>query len=436
MNLKKNMVLTVLLLAATLVLCGCSGGLDHYDQLDAEGYTVSVKFDANGGVFTTNTSVIVDSYDLSKAPVSGGKAQIALLSPDNALRGNNAFTAVNNGYFLAGWYAERTETLDENGNPVVVYGEKWDFATSRLELDPNGSYAASQPELTLYAAWVPLFSVEIYDLHSGEYVNKFTFNPEDGTVLTLPAWSEATGEMDMASFPKYSGHTYNGIYLDEKGTEAVTGDTLQHPGVVDYTNGAGKDTVLKLYVDFLEGEWFHIYNAQQFKEHASVSGNYVLHADLDFSDVIWPTSLMYGNFSGTIEGNGHTMANISITQNNNSKTNAGLFGALAEDASLQDVSFHNITFTLKAGTRVSGAAYGLFAGTISDGAGIANVSITQSKLQIHSDCYFGTSDYAIGLVCGMGQSDAVSAWEIQCVAVGDAPETVVFTVDGNTVTLS
>lgn len=436
MNLKKNIMLSVLLLAVVGMLCGCAAVQSHYGQLDTEGYTVSVKFDANGGIFTTNTATIVDSYDISKAPVSGGKAQIALLSPDNAVRGTNAFTAVNNGYFLAGWYAQRMETLDENGNPVVVYGEKWDFATSRLELDPNGEYTAAEPELTLYAAWVPLFTVEIYDLHSGEYVNQFSFNPADGTQFTLPAWDQSTGAMELFDFPKYSGHTYNGVYLDAAGTQAVTDTTITHPGVVDYTNGMGKDTSLKLYVDFLEGEWFHIYTAEQFADHASVSGNYVLYADLDFKDVIWPTSLMYGTFSGTIDGNGHTMQNIQITQNNNSKTNAGLFGTLADGACVQNVAFRNITFTIKAGTRVAGASYGLFAGTIADAAQISQVSILDSQLQIHSDCYFGTNDYAIGLVCGMGNSDAVDSWQIQCVAVGDKPEKVAFTVDGNTVTLS
>lgn len=428
MNLKKNITLTVLLLTAVLLLCGCAEGRSHYDQLDTEGYTVSVKFDANGGIFTTNTATIVDSYDLSKAPVVDGKVRIALLSPDNAVRGTNAFTAVNNGYFLAGWYAERTES--------GAYSKKWDFAADCLELDPNGQYTASQPVLTLYAVWVPLFEVEIYDLHSGEYVNRFTFDPADGMEFTLPAWNRDTGAIDQNDFPKCNGYTYNGVYLDAEGTQPVTGETVTHPGAVDYASGVGQNTKLKLYVDFLEGEWFHIYNAEQFADNASVSGNYILHADLDFADVIWPTSLMYGTFSGSIDGNGHTMQNISITQNNNSKTNAGIFGSLADTACVENVNFRNITVTIKAGTRVAGASFGLFAGTISDGAMVGNVSITESQLQIHSDCYFGTNDYAIGLVCGMGNSEMVHSWDIQCVAVGDEPEKVIFAVDGNTVTLS
>ena len=97
MKLKTKGILILLLLLTVLLVTGCAEEPTPYEVNDAEHFTVSVKYDANGGTFTTNTAVIVDSYD---AAATGGK--IALLSPDNALRRNDAFTAVNNGYFLAG----------------------------------------------------------------------------------------------------------------------------------------------------------------------------------------------------------------------------------------------------------------------------------------------------------------------------------------------
>ena len=118
--MKRKWILTALLVLA-LVLSACGAEESPYAVNDSQGYTLSVKYDANGGIFTTNTSVMVDSYDLSQVPQDGGKASIALLQPDNALRGNDAFTAVKNGYFLAGWYAGRTETgTDEEGNPTYT----------------------------------------------------------------------------------------------------------------------------------------------------------------------------------------------------------------------------------------------------------------------------------------------------------------------------
>ena len=144
---------------------------------------------------------------------------------------------------------------------------------------------------------------------------------------------------------------------------------------------------------------------------------------------------MYGNFNGKINGNGHTFKNITFRQTNNSKVNAGLFGNLTEKANISDVTFENVTFTIQAGTRVAGTSYGLLAGTISDAAQISNVKILSSVLKIDSKCYFGVTDYTIGLVCGMGNPEVVAGAEITCEATGDNPENVQIAVSGNQVTV-
>ena len=101
--------LAALVLATVLVLTGCRAELTPYETNNDKGYTVSVRYDANGGIFTTNTSVIVDSYNLADLPKdSNGDVKIPLLEPNHPNRGKEAFTAVKNGYFLAGWYAQRT----------------------------------------------------------------------------------------------------------------------------------------------------------------------------------------------------------------------------------------------------------------------------------------------------------------------------------------
>jgi len=65
---------------------------------------------------------------------------------------------------------------------------------------------------------------------------------------------------------------------------------------------------------------------------------------------------------------------------------------------------------------------------------LENLQILSSKLQIDSGCYFGTDDYTIGLLCGMGSAN-VDYSQIACVAVGANPETVKITVNDNQVTL-
>ncbi len=433
----KTILLTMLVLATLGVATGCGNEVTPYETNDAENYTVSVKYDANGGVFTTNTSVIMDSYNVADVNKnSDGMAEIALLSPDNSARGNDAFTAVKNGYFLAGWYSERTEIgTDEDGNTTYSYGNKWDFEKGLLEVDTSKTYTSAEPVITLYAAWVPLFEIEFYSLETGEYVDSMTYDPTVLTEIKVPTWSQETGAVEMYNFPERSGYTFNGVYFDEKGAEAVKTETLAHSGSVDYETGTAKDSVMKLYVDYMEGEWYHIYNVEQFVDNASINGNYEIHVDLDFADETWPTSLMYGNFTGSIKGNGHTFKNIEVTQTNNSKTNAGLFGALTETASVCDVTFENVTFTIEKGSRVNGTNYGLFAGAISDTAVVSNVQILGSTLQIDSGCYFGVDDYSIGLVCGMGNANVVPNAVINCVAIGDTPENVKITVEGNEVTV-
>lgn len=430
----KNLILLAILIVSIIALIvgiillpkGNSGNV--YDENDALGYNVSVKFDANGGTFTTNTTVIVDSF-------SGDQDGIALISPEDSRRGNDAFTVTKNGHFLAGWYKERTEKTDENGEIVYEYSGKWDFENDILEIDQNKEYSASSPALTLYAAWIPLFEIEFYSLDSGELIDTINYNPIDTKSLEIPAWDEKTGAIEMYKFPEREGYTYNKAYLDAEGTKQLTGETLVHPGTVDLKNATAKDSVLKLYIDWTEGEWYRIYNVDQFVESAKLKGNYELFADLDFTDKIWPTTFVYGNFSGVIKGNGHTIKNVQITQSNNSKVNGGLFGYITDSASITDVNFENITFTIKAGTRKVGTSYGLFAGTISDKANISSVNIINSHLQIDSSAYFAVDDYSIGLVCGMGDSSKIATAQIDCTAIGDNPEKVTITVNENSVTV-
>ena len=429
MNRKLKLILTAaLILVCFTFITGCSQEASPYELNDAENFSVSVRFDANGGFFTTNTSVIVDSYNISSLEATNGQVQIPLLAPDNSLRGNDAFSPINNGYFLAGWYTERRETADG-----FVYSGKWDFESDRLAVDAAGTYTASEPVMTLYAAWVPVFEIEFVDMASGEVLDSLTYDPQELTEILVPTLDETSGAMEMYKFPQRKGYTFNGAYYDAEGSQAIEGSVI-HTAKLDEATGTASDTVMQVYTDWTEGEWYHIYNVEQFLDNASVSGNYIIHADLDFEGEIWPSALMHGNFSGTIQGNGHTFSNITFEQTNNSKVNSGLFGYLTETASITDLTFDNVCFTIKAGTRVTGCCFGLFAGNVSAGAKVENVTLLNSTLQVDSGCYFGADDYAIGLVCGMG-STSIDPSGITTAAVGAAPETVVITVTGETVTV-
>ena len=55
---------------------------------------------------------------------------------------------------------------------------------------------------------------------------------------------------------------------------------------------------------------------------------------------------------------------MTVIQKDYQKPAGGLFGALGADATLTDLTFDNIAFTLQSGTRVTSPAFGVLAGTI------------------------------------------------------------------------
>lgn len=426
MNMRKRSILLCLLvLAAAVLITGCRGN-DIYKENNSLGYTVSVKFDANGGSFASgNTPAIVDSFNISEMSKNAeGKVEIPLLSPV----GRTNVNVQNTGNFLVGWYAQRTE----NADGTYSYAQPWDFQTDRLTVDPGEKHTAEEPVLTLYAAWAPIYEVEYYDLESGTLLGEYKFDPAAGMEVKLPYWDTQSGTQKLENVPQRDGYTYTGAYYDEAGVQPVQGQSVTHPGTVNYENGTAENSIMKLYTSWKEGQWYQITTAEQFSKNFSLNGYYEIQADLDFADVIWPTACMHGNFAGVIQGNGHTFSNISLEQTNTNKVYTGLFGTLTETASISDLTLENVTLTISKGSRLNGVAYGLLAGNVTAEKSVENVVIQNSRIAIDSGCYLAEDSYVIGLVCGMGTC-GVDYTGITCVATGDNPETVNITVLDSTV---
>ncbi|MBO5287220.1 MAG: hypothetical protein J6B34_03765 [Clostridia bacterium] len=445
-NKLKVIILAVLMIITAMLVTSCAEDESPYGEYDNTGFTVSVKYDANGGTFTTNTEIIVDSYDISKLPTnSNGNKEIALITPDNAIRGSgNTFVASKSGYFLAGWYQQIAVTdkdgnhLDTDGNIASVSGgelayeyKRWDFEKGRLELDPSKEYSSKDAVAVLKALWVPQFSYEFYSIKTGEHIGSYVFNPNYVTEISVPKWNMETGAIDMFDFPTVDNMTFDKVYLDSEGKNLVTGEKIAHTGTLDLETATASNPKMNLYVDLREGKWFKISTVEQFIDNSSVSGCYEILADLDFSEKNWKTSLMYGSFKGQIIGNGHTFKNISLEQKDTGKANTGLFGQLAQEAVIKDLALENVTIELVRGTMFFGANFGLLAGTISEGATLENVSIS-GKLLINSGCSF-SKNYTIGLLCGLGDTRGIDLTGISCEGSGKEPEKVQITVDGNAV---
>ena len=442
----KFLIPAVLTAGVIFTLTACKARNNPYVNNEEEGYTVNVRYDANGGSFATNTSVIVDSYNPDDFP----SGKITLFAPDNAQR-KNPYKAQNTGFILAGWYTERQPVLDENGNhvdyfggiaaqtgltPAYTFSGHWDFSSDKLDLstiDGDG--------ITLYAAWVPEFAFEFYCKdESGEFVLMNSMIATPGQELTLPAVNTKSGKVDANDFPSLVGKTYNvsGIYLDSGFEQPVTGEKLAHGGTINYATAEAENSVMKVYLDLLAGDWYWITTADQLISNANPSGHYVIEADLDFDGKKWPLS---SNFSGSIDGNGHKISNIAIEQNK-IETNSvyGIFKTVKTGAEIKNVNFENAKLSILQGNSKPNINYGLFAGKIEEGVTVEGVTLS-GEIIISANAYNGVANgngsvYSVGLVAGVGYENCdIDISNITLTALDDS-ETYVLELshNGNTVT--
>ena len=245
-------LLLIVIAGVAFVATKCSKDNSPYADYEESGYTVSVKYDANGGVFTTNTSTLVDTYNLSTLPTAeNGAKLLTLIDPSSSARGNQAYTAAKVGYYLAGWYTERTEITDESGSVVgYTYGGKWDFASSKYAISATASYDPEKPILTLYAAWVPSFSYEFYSVDedgSLTLLSEKKLNPVSGNEFTLPSFNSESGTVEIG------GKTYT-VYYGQgcSESERIKDAKVWHTGTFNAADATVTNPVMKIYCKLVE----------------------------------------------------------------------------------------------------------------------------------------------------------------------------------------
>jgi hypothetical protein len=288
---------------------------------------------------------------------------------------------------------------------------------------------------------VPEFAFEFYCKNeSGEFVLMTSMIATPGKELTIPAINAKSGKVDANDFPTLVGKTYNvsGIYLDSGFEQPVTGEKLTHGGTINYATAEAENSVMKVYLDLLDGDWYWITSADQLISNANPSGHYVIEADLDFDGKKWPLS---SNFSGSIDGNGHKISNISIEQNK-IETNSvyGIFKTVKAGAEIKNVNFENAKLSILQGNSKPNISYGLFAGKIEEGATVEGVTLS-GEIIISANAYNGVANgngsvYSVGLVAGVGYANCdIDFSNITLTALDDSDTYVLeLTSNGNTVT--
>lgn len=345
--------MTAIFAVALALLVGCDvGGVEYeYDYL--------VTFDYN-----VDGLGIATSCETQYLGVDDGKLLIAPGSHKDFK------TYEITGFYNKGWYTAKT---DADGNPMkdasgkVILDKQWDFDNDVVH-----------GKMTLYA-----------DFHHNPTLTIKVDGGDDIVVSRLP---DVKFPRPVAvNVPEKKGWTFIDYYADPEFTTK-----FQFP----YT--FKEDVNTECYALMLEGEWKIVTNAGDFRSALRDKKNMYLDGPngvIDFKEAngnytVFREGQVNVNYTGKIYGNGCTLNNITVDQitYKNSQNTYSLFGNLGKDVEITDVTFKNLTFTMKGLEYVSTTdtealqkiQVALFANDIAEGAKLSNI--------VFEDC---TLDYGM-----------------------------------------
>ena len=458
MKKKLGAILSLVCIGATCLVAGCSQQTE-LEKYQAQGYTVMVTYDANGGSFLGRQGVtVMDLFRPADYQADdNGAVHIKLTEPTDLSRptsGTGNVTLTKQEHFFAGWYQTRAlrtndagEVLAEDGEvlvevdgkyvyegtsteatPAYTYDGYWDFENDTIDYQQSDELF----EMTLYAAWVPYYQFDYYYRVEGTtdwtYVSSSSFDykttkaenspTHDKDTIWTPEWQE-DGAMgythryqnnSIFEFPKIPDTTFKSAYLDAECTQKIENGSFEHQGTLNLEKGVAINRVQNIYFEVEQGERFKISTADKFVEYAKTNGIYEIQADLDFTDLKWPNALALGEFTGSIysvNNQTYKFKNVSAKISSTSATKAGLFGAIGEGATVKDVIFENATVDyVSLSTREMDATFGFFAGDIHEDATVAGIQIS-GKLRLGQVTLSGATDYQLHLLAN-GTTDGIT----------------------------
>lgn len=266
---KQKTVLRWLLLLLLLGLCAALAGCGSTPEDDFAD-RVKVTFELEGGVYQNCTLPVNHYYSFR----SGTENRISDLS---AYSGKEL---ARSGYVLEGWYRQKNTAADG----TVTYSGKWDFETDLV----------GEEGVTLYAFWKPNIT----------YTYEVCYRDGDG-IRTLGTYEVNAGEAfdDYLNYAgKRPGYTSLGVFRDETG--AILDSTAGHPG-------GETDLAVRVFPDYVEGDYAVVRTPTELVKYKS--RNIYLMNDIDFEGKSFGG---FGTYTGTIEGNGYSIKNFSLSYRN------------------------------------------------------------------------------------------------------------------------
>lgn len=366
---KNTLMLLLVTLAALLTFGGCSLKATLEDVLKEYDLVAQVTYYANGGAFDKGGTE--KNYYLAE-----GQKAPSIGSSDVTVTSGSAPRITRSGYSLEGWYFVE---LDENGEPVFADEANQIYMLTDEEVD--FSKAMEKGTRWIVAAkWIKQNCVHVKMVC------------EDGLTVEVDEFKNISS--DKTSF--VNGDLIGELYSDDRGKVSLsTSATLftvkdeaftflryyedEACTVVAKSSVTLEDSDITVYARYATGKWTLISKKSDFMKifanaDGSASANYWIMSDIDCGGSSVSANLK--NFSGKIEGDGHTVSNFQVSPLVRTMQVA-LFGNIKAGASITNVTFENVTMAYTSKTEWKPEIYGVFT-SIEEGATISNVTLTGS----------------------------------------------------------
>ena len=374
---KRILLISLTVLACIFMFAGCSFGVTKESLKDKYNLSACVTYYANGEAasFTPGSGI------REKNVYYPSGVQPYEIPADNLKYDKHKFDA---------WYEVE---LDEEGNPCTldpfttpegkVYytyklGDIVDF--SKITLKEND-------HLYVAAGWVADTSVHVKLVHEGDKNIQIPLDTEKipsnspvygkeyvsyGDTVRIANYSRsgelATISPDFLYFTD-NAYTFLEYYEDEACTMPVKWPLVK------------QDKDVNIYAKYIEGDWTIVNTAKDVKAMFDKTGKnerYWINADIDCSGI--EASAVRANFACEIQGNGHTISNLTVKKSQASLATS-MFGTLTETAKIENLNFIGLKleFTFKPGNY---SAYFVFT-AIKEGAIVHNVTL-EGDMNIYS----------------------------------------------------
>lgn len=399
----KRFVIICLIMVCALLSTACMRSDKKIDPGDW-GYECCVIYDALGGVVNSRGVREVYYFPNSYIFEPSGSTNM-LVEPKK------------DGYILAGWYTDKQDSTDANGNTVYTFSEsnRWDFDEDRV-----------QENMTLYARWIPrgeakyinalseevVFSKNItgdspiqelsvsveklctpsgyafagyfsdpactvpYDFTNYEHVEMLLENEDIYNKLAerFPQYFEAAEYVEPPASTSIdedeqpSMEDTRDLFINKAGYKLLTNDPAALAEIRAYKDKIIEESILQyqkntkdrfVYMSFTEGLYVRVTSVNSLKKGTEYSfagtdpdGNeimgYILAADLDFEGI---KLTMAEDFNGVIQGNGHTIKNLTVMATSKKMdtdtTKAVGIAKRMNGAVIEDIHFVNCSLELE-----------------------------------------------------------------------------------------